>query len=894
MHKFNCIPNSSLARIFFLFFSLAFCDKSLSQTSSIYFPSYPIRSFPTNGATTGIVSQDFNGDGKEDIAVSELISSTVSILINETNNNNILFAPYVSFPVGWEPTALVSADFDGDGKVDIVTSNQGSEDLTILRNASIDGVLGFQKSNGPELRRLPLSLIAADFNKDGKMDLAVANVWSDTISVFKNTSTPGNISFSVETEFYVSNLAFSETIAAADFDGDGKLDLATFGSTELYGSIYFLVYPNNSSASKIEFNTPYKLGAGGPDKFICGDFNSDNKIEIAKFAIQCIDLILNKSTPGNFSFEYLWQTNFDYGLGFGENICSADVNNDGLLDLLVTTPVVYFAEPETQNYLHLLINKSSDGNLQFDSYISLGVAEDPSAVLSSDLDNDGKNDLIIGTDDAACISILHNNSPSSFIKLNSASIFKIAFPDGPANQYNDIPYDCTINGADFDSDNKIDLVSASWDDNSVIILQNTSSPGIINFVNAAGYPTQKKPHAIVVADFNNDSKKDIVVGNQNEATYKNGSLSIFTNKSTIGHFDFSSDSLSLDNSPLSLASGDFDKDGKTDLLVGLDGFPIILKNSAGNGKILFEQAWASNASFRSASIHSVDLNNDGLLDILVGDDFSSKVYFFKNTSNSGSLSFSNYSIIDYSFSGIESIKISDLDGDGLSDLVVAWQLYPGGCAIFKNISSQSTIMFSDPIIYHPLFQPSSIHITDLTNDGKPEIIIGDPFSQTTILENKSSVGYILFTPAFPGALILGDIKGDYNYFTADFDGDGFKDIAAPRSDQNEIWILRTSTNPFTSIQEYLPALPAEFILDQNFPNPFNPSTQISFSILKTTNVSLKVYDVIGREVTELVNERRSVGKYYVSFDAKQIAGGTYFYQLTTDNGSQTKKMILLR
>jgi hypothetical protein len=899
MQKINCTPNFSLAGIFFLFFSLIFCEKSLSQTSSIYFPSYPIRSFPTNGATTGIVLQDFNGDGKVDIAVSELISSTVSILINETNNNNILFAPYVSFPVGWEPTTLVSADFDGDGKFDIVTSNQGSGDLTYLRNVSANGVIAFQKSNGPDLRTMYLFLISADFNKDGRMDLAVANTASDTIYIFKNTSTPGNINFTVETEFYV-NMSFSETLAAVDFDGDGKLDLATFGNTESLGSTGFLVYPNNSSATKIEFNTPYKLQRVGWDKFVCGDFNEDTKTDVAFLGTNGINFIWNKSTPGNFSFEHLWI--LDYGLGWGKCIYSTDINNDSLLDLLVSVPLVYSAEPETHNYLHLLVNKSSNGNIQFDPYISFGVAEDPMLILSSDLDNDGKNDLIIGTDDAPCVSIMHNISSSSIVKLNSASIFKVAFPKGPTSQWGDWAYGFTINGADFDGDNKTDLVSASWDDNSMIILQNTSSPGNINFVNVAGYPTQKKPNAVVVADFNNDSKKDIIIGNQNEGVqpyYHKGSLSIFTNKSTIGHFDFSSDSLSLNNSPLSLASGDFDKDGRIDLLVGPDkgveeGFPIILKNTTINGKILFEQAWTSNVNFQSVSIHSVDLNNDGLLDILVGDESYNKVFFFMNTSNAGALSFSDPGIIDYSLSLIESVKISDLDGDGLCDLVVASQSYPGGCTIFKNISSQSTIMFSDPIVYLPLSHPSSIHITDLTNDGKPEIIVGDPFSQTTILENKSSVGNILFTPAFPGALILGDIKGDYNYYTADFDGDGFKDIAAPRSDQNEIWILRTSTNSLTSIEEYSPSLPDEFILDQNFPNPFNPSTQISFSILKTANVSLIVYDIMGREVVELINERKAVGRYYVIFDGKQIAGGTYFYKLKTNNYSQTRKMILLR
>jgi hypothetical protein len=83
-------------------------------------------------------------------------------------------------------------------------------------------------------------------------------------------------------------------------------------------------------------------------------------------------------------------------------------------------------------------------------------------------------------------------------------------------------------------------------------------------------------------------------------------------------------------------------------------------------------------------------------------------------------------------------------------------------------------------------------------------------------------------------------------------------------------------------------------LDQNYPNPFNPATTISYSISKESNVSLIVYDIMGKQVAELVNSKQAAGSYRVEFDAAKFASGTYFYKLTTGDFISVKKMILLK
>jgi hypothetical protein len=83
-------------------------------------------------------------------------------------------------------------------------------------------------------------------------------------------------------------------------------------------------------------------------------------------------------------------------------------------------------------------------------------------------------------------------------------------------------------------------------------------------------------------------------------------------------------------------------------------------------------------------------------------------------------------------------------------------------------------------------------------------------------------------------------------------------------------------------------------LDQNYPNPFNPSTSISYSLEKDGFVTLKVFDMLGREVAELVNENQYAGSYNLEFNAINLPSGIYIYQLQSGNFSDMKKMLLIK
>ena len=85
-----------------------------------------------------------------------------------------------------------------------------------------------------------------------------------------------------------------------------------------------------------------------------------------------------------------------------------------------------------------------------------------------------------------------------------------------------------------------------------------------------------------------------------------------------------------------------------------------------------------------------------------------------------------------------------------------------------------------------------------------------------------------------------------------------------------------------------------FSLSQNYPNPFNPSTTIEYSIPKTLFVVLKIYDILGREITTLVKQEEKSGNYKVKFNGSQYNSGIYFYKLQAGSFSQTKKLILVK
>jgi hypothetical protein len=163
----------------------------------------------------------------------------------------------------------------------------------------------------------------------------------------------------------------------------------------------------------------------------------------------------------------------------------------------------------------------------------------------------------------------------------------------------------------------------------------------------------------------------------------------------------------------------------------------------------------------------------------------------------------------------------------------------------------------------------AISLADLNNDGSVELIA----------TAMSSQGFYLYAWTFPGIP-----------FT-------HEDFPWPQYGHDR---YRTNQHGFippdepVGIQPMNTNVPASFILYQNFPNPFNPATSIKFDIAKSGNVKLVVFDILGREVSTLVNENLNPGTYQVSFDGSSFSSGVYFYKFTTDDFAEMKRMIMVK
>ncbi len=166
--------------------------------------------------------------------------------------------------------------------------------------------------------------------------------------------------------------------------------------------------------------------------------------------------------------------------------------------------------------------------------------------------------------------------------------------------------------------------------------------------------------------------------------------------------------------------------------------------------------------------------------------------------------------------------------------------------------------------------------------------------QSGLLHSK----YILIDPDLPSSNPIVE-TGSYNYSTAATTGNDenllliYDSLVANQYLQD--FAKRYSLAGGTiKVEMISTVIPGDFVLSQNYPNPFNPRTDINYELPSAKLVKLTVYNVLGKEMEELVNERQSPGKYKVSFDASNLTSGVYFYTLSTDNFTQTKRMILLK
>ena len=172
-----------------------------------------------------------------------------------------------------------------------------------------------------------------------------------------------------------------------------------------------------------------------------------------------------------------------------------------------------------------------------------------------------------------------------------------------------------------------------------------------------------------------------------------------------------------------------------------------------------------------------------------------------------------------------------------------------------------------------------------TVDGSLQVL-NDELTHTspkTPTDNMVIFNFEYIAPADPGQAIIA-ANGNSVNLSGDNTGDSWN-----FADNFELTI-----NSATAITDNTNIQPGQFKLGQNYPNPFNPNTTIRYSLSTSSQVNLRVYNILGQKVTTLVDNNQQAGQYKVDFNADNLESGTYFYILSVDGKSQSRRMVLMK
>jgi hypothetical protein len=348
----------------------------------------PKLNFTVGFGAYSIVAKDLDNDGKQDLATANYYGNTLSVLRNNSNINSISFELRREFGVGFTPTAVAAADFDGDGKNDLTVSNSKSNNVSILRNTVTEmGTVQFDARNEYGLSDSaynPFSIAVADFDRDGKQDLVTAN-YSSNISVLKNVSIlGGNVIFSPSMEFLVGAGLNPYWLAVQDFDGDGKQDVVVTNSSSNRISI---LRNTSTEPGVISFASSIEFTVGSNPSFVAtADFDHDGKYDIAVANYDSNNVSILKNTGakvGSISFAAKIDLPIDSN---ASSLTISDFNADGKPDIAVTNRI--------STKVSVFRNSSFDTEtISFAPKIDFSVNSQPLFITSEDFDGDGKTDL---------------------------------------------------------------------------------------------------------------------------------------------------------------------------------------------------------------------------------------------------------------------------------------------------------------------------------------------------------------------------------------------------------------------------------------------------------------------------------------------------------------------
>jgi len=599
----------------------------------------------------------------------------------------------------------------------------------------------------------PTSFALGDLDGDGDVDILVGDSFfgAPGISVLKNN---GDQTFTAPVYYSLPINQVVGEVALSDFDSDGDLDAFATIRGDFDQMLKIMVWRNNGNGT---FSAPVEFVTGqGPAGIVIADFTGDGKPDVitANYGGSSISILRHNGLIRN-SAGFLAPVTFSTA-NHAEKIAAADVNGDGMLDVVVGGQVGTGFDAT----LAVMINA---GNGNFAAPVAYDAAPgarfDSTAVALADLDNDGDVDLIGGGDyengsvDNGAVTIRRNNGNGTF---GSAEI--IMFD-------NFVPMPKELTTGRINSDGFVDIVAAVPSGRIPEGFVTVTSNGSGGFNTPVYYEASQQTFDVAIADLDNDGDGDVI-------TLANSSAAVTVHENpgdgafrVLPRYEVASLSDAVE-------SADIDNDGDIDIVVNgeldiasNDPLLKILKN---NGDGTFAPAIDYTPSRNFADMKLRDINGDGFVDLIFAPDGNFPSYHFGTALNNGNGTFAPTVVTNVFACGEGTIDAADLDHDGDLDIVLTEEeTCPGINArifIFRNDGNQNFVRMPDIDLGGQL--PHGLVLADVTGDGNIDIITALSSGMGVLPGN----GNLTF-----GVPII-STSAPFKFKMADFNGDGLLDL----------------------------------------------------------------------------------------------------------------------